>query len=110
MEDQKMIHAIRSKEWAAKRADKPPVPSKRMSSRQASDIHGNGALTRPRHHQPVPSQYRSGRSWVRGKRGYGLTMGRRESLFWGSHLNSFGEKCPAGMTYHPKEGMMSWNH
>ena len=24
-------------------------------------------------------------------------------LFWGSHLNFFGEKCPVGMASHPKE-------
>jgi len=29
-------------------------------------------------------------SWVRGKRGYGLAVGRRESLLCGSYLDSFG--------------------
>jgi len=51
---------------------------------------GSGARVRPRHYQPIPSQYRSGGSWVRGKRGYGLMVGRRENLFWGSHSYSFG--------------------
>ena len=38
--------------------------SRHMSSKQVLDIHRIGALTRFRHRQPVPSQYRSGGSWV----------------------------------------------
>ena len=70
--------------------DGSPHHGKHMSCRQDLDICGNGARIRPRHHQPIPSQYRSGGSWIRGKRGYGLAVGRRESLFWGSRSNSFG--------------------
>ena len=33
--------------------------------------------------------------------------GEGGSLFWSSRSNSFGEKCPAGMTSHPKEVNMS---
>ena len=34
-----------------------------------------------------------------------LAVGRNRGggLFWGSHLNFFGEKCPVGMASHPKE-------
>ena len=70
--------------------DEPVDHGKRMSSRQVLDIHKSGACAKPRHHQLVPSQYKSGGSWVRGKRGYGLAVGRKESLFWGSRSNSFG--------------------
>ena len=61
--------------------DEPSGHGKHMSSEQALDVHGSGARARPRHHQPVPSQYKSCGSWVRGKRGYGLAVGRRENLF-----------------------------
>ena len=69
----------------------PPDHGKRMSNEQGLDVHESGARARPRHYQPVPSQYRSGGSWVRGKRRYGLAMERRESLFWGSLSDSFRE-------------------
>ena len=65
-----------------------------MNNRQAMDTHGSGACTKLMHHQLISSQYKSGRAWVRGKRGYGLAMGRREKtilgfplkLFWGNVL------------------------
>ena len=53
-----MDHAIRSQGWAARCADKLPGQGGRMSSRQILDIHENEAHARPKHHQPVPSQYR----------------------------------------------------
>ena len=81
-----------------------------MNSRQAMDTHGSGAHTRLKHHQLVPIQYRSGGSWVRDKKGYGLTMGRRGKHILGFPLKLFWGKCFARMTYHPKEGKMSWNH
>ncbi|KAK9991048.1 hypothetical protein SO802_026033 [Lithocarpus litseifolius] len=52
------------------RLDKPPGHDERMNSRQAMDTHGSGAHARLRHHLLVPSQYRSGRPWVRGKKWY----------------------------------------
>ena len=61
--------------------DEPLDHGKRMSSEQAWDVHKSGARARPRYHQPVPNQYRSGGLWVRGKRGDGLAVGRRENLF-----------------------------
>ena len=74
----------------AKCIDEPPNHGKCMSSGQALDVYRRGAHARPRHYQPVPSQYRSGGPWVRGKRRYGLAVGGKESLCWGSCLNSFG--------------------
>ena len=63
-----------------------------------------------RHYALVPSQYRCSGPWVRGKRGYGLVVGRREKFIMGFPLKLFWAKYPVGMTYHPKEGKMSWNH
>ena len=54
--------------------------------------HAQGSGT----HQPVPSQYRGDRPWVKGKRGYGLAVGRRRELILGFPLKLFWEKCPAG--------------
>ena len=45
--------------------------------------------TRLKHHLPVPSQYRGDGPRFRGKRGCGLVVERRESLFWGSHSSFF---------------------
>ena len=78
-----------------------------MSNRQAMDTDGSGARTRLKYHQLVLSQYRSGGSWVRGKRGYGLAVGRREEPILGFLLKLFWGKCLARMTYHLKEGKMS---
>ena len=50
---------------------------------------GSGTHARPRHYQLLLSQYKSGGSWVKGKRKYGLAVGRRKILFWGSYLDSF---------------------
>ena len=57
-----------------------------------------------------PTNTRSDGPWVRGKRGYGLAMGRRGEPILGFLLKLFEGKCPAGMTYQTKEGKMSWNH
>ena len=83
---------------------------KHMNNKQNMDTHGSGACTRLRHHQLVCSQYRSGGSWVRGKKGYGLVVGRRGKPILEFPLKLFWGKCLARMTYHPKEGKMSWNH
>ena len=74
------------------------------------DSHKSGAQTRLRHHPLVPSQYRNGGPWVRDKRGYALTIGRRGKLILRFLLKHFWGKCPAGMTYHQKEGNVIWNH
>ena len=74
------------------------------------DTHGSGARIRLRHHPLVSSQYRSGGPWVRGKRWYGLAIGRRGKPILGFPLKLFWRKCFTGMTYHSKERKMSWNH
>ena len=81
-----------------------------MDNRQAMDLYESGAHTRFRHHPLVSSQYRGGGPWVRGKRGCGLVVGRRGQSILGFPLKLFWRKCPAGITYHQKEGKMSWNH
>jgi len=81
-----------------------------MNSRQAMDTHERGARTRLRHHQLVPSQYKNGGLWVKGKRGYGSAVRRRGEPILGFPLKLFWGKYLAEMTYHSKEGKMSWNH
>ena len=73
----------------AKCIDEPLNHGKRMSNGQTFDVHGSGARAKPKHYQLVPSSYRGGKSWVKGKRGYGLAVGRRESILWGSYSDSF---------------------
>ena len=69
MENQKTVHAIKGQGWVVECIDKPPDHGKRMSSGQAFNVHKSGARAKPRHYQPVSSQYKNGGSWVRGKRG-----------------------------------------
>ena len=49
----------------------------------------------------------SGGSWVRR---HGLAVGRRKKPILEFLLKLFWWKCPTGMTCHPKEVRMSWNH
>ena len=104
MKAQTLIHATRGQERVAEHAEKPSSHGKRMNSRQSMDTHGSGARIRLKHHPLAPSQYRNDGPWVRGKRGYGLVVGRRGKLILGFPLKHFREKCSAGMTYHQKEG------
>ena len=81
-----------------------------MSSRQALDVHRSGAHARPSTtylylantgevgHR---SKVRKGVVWWWGEGGEPI-LGFPLKLFW--------EKYPAGVTYHPKEANMSWNH
>jgi len=78
-----------------------------MNSKQAMDTHGSGAHTRLMYHLLVPSQYGSGEPWVRGKRRYGLAVGRKGTPILGFLLKLFWGKYPTRMTYHWKEGKMS---
>ena len=66
MGNQKIAYAIKSQGWAIECANGPLDHGKCMSSEQVLDIHKSGARVRPRHHQPVPSQYR--KLWVMGQR------------------------------------------
>ena len=55
-----------------------------------------------------PANIGSGGSWVRG---HGLAVGRgKKKHIMGLLLKLFWEKYPVGMTCHPKEVRMSWNH
>ena len=64
------------------------------------------AHARPRHHQPVPSQYRT---WwghgpeVRGNGGVVWWRGEGKRSIFGPYLSLFWEVRPAGMIDHPKE-------
>ena len=80
---------MKAQERVAECANEPSGYGKRMNSKQAMDTYGSGARIRLRHHQLIPSQYKSGGSWVRGKRGYGLTVGRRGEPILGFPLKLF---------------------
>ena len=77
------------------------------------DISERKARARPRHHQPVPSQYRT---WW----GHGLEVRGKGGMvwWWGEGKRSilqllpklFWEVRPAGMTDHPKEASLRGNH
>ena len=54
-----------------------------------------------------PANIGSGGSWVKG---HGLVVGREKKPIMGFLLKLFWGKCSAGMTCHPKEVRMSWNH
>ena len=60
-----------------------------------------------------PANIGSGRPWVRGKRrheGMVWRWGEGKKPIMGFLLKFFWGKCPVGMTCHPKEVRMSWNH
>ena len=67
------------------------------------------ARTKPRHHQPVPNQYRT---WwghgpeVRGKAGMVWWSGEGKRSIYGSCPSLFWEVRPAGMIDHPKEASL----
>ena len=81
-----------------------------MNDRKVMDSYGSEVCTRLKHHLLVPSQYSRGGPRVLGKRGCGLTVGRRGKSILGFTLKLFWEKYLVGMTYHLKEGKLSWNH
>ena len=73
----------------AAKPDKPIGNGKHMNDRQTMDSHENGARTRLRHHLLVPSEYRCGGPWARGKKGYSLVVGRRRKSILGFSLKLF---------------------
>ena len=91
----------------ATRPDKSTGNGKHINSRQAMDSHGSGARTRLRHHPLIPSQYRRGRPWVRGKRGYGLAVGRRGEVYSGVHAQALLGEMSCWDDIPPKKGKMS---
>ena len=64
MKTQRLIHTTKGKKRVEECANEPIGHGKRMNSRQPMDTHGNGARTKLRYHQLVPSQYKSGGPWV----------------------------------------------
>ena len=92
------------------RPDKPLSHGERRNIGQAMDSHESGVRLRLRHCLLVPSQYRGSGPWVRGKRGYDLAVKRRGKFIIGFSLKLFWGKYSAGMTDHPKQEKMSWNH
>ena len=81
--------------------------SRPRQTQQASFGHTQKSSTRKV--QTSPANTEGGRSWVRGKKVWfsGKERGKPILEFL---LRLFWRKCPAGMTYHPKEVRMSWNH
>ena len=77
------------------------------------DISERKARARPRHHQPVPSQYRM---WwghgpeVRGKGGMVWWWGEGKRFILQLLPKPFWEVRPVGMTDHPKEASLRGNH
>ena len=59
MGNQKATHIKGQGKRTTGNAGKPPDHGKRMGSRQILDTYGRKAHTRPKHHQPVPNQYRA---------------------------------------------------
>ena len=57
--NRKTIHIKGQRKRTVDYAGKPPDHGRRMTSRQILDTHGREVHARPKHHQPVPSQYRA---------------------------------------------------
>ena len=55
------------------------------------------------HHLLVPNQYIGGGPRVKVFKGCGLAVGRKKESILGFPLKLLWEKCPTGMTFHPKE-------
>ena len=79
----------------ADRVSKPPGRGKRMSDRQILDIHEGKARVKPKHHQTVPSQYRTWWGHRSEVRGYGLVVGRGEKTYFAAPTQAFlgGTSC-----------------
>ena len=93
-ENRKAAHVKRRRK-VADRANKPLGCGRRMSGKQILDIREGKARVKPRHHQPVPSQY--GTWWGHGSevRGYGLVVGRGEDAYFAALVQALlgGTSC-----------------
>ena len=101
MKTQELIHATRVKRVVerAVESDKPIGNGKHKNAKKAMDSHGSGARTQgsgTTYLYPANTGEVGHKSEVRGKRGCGLAVGRKGSLFWGSRLTSFGENVLLG--------------
>ena len=87
-------------------AGKPPGHDRWMGNRQILDTYGKKARARPRHHQPVPSQYRAW--WGRGSEIQRVWFGggEREKIYFEVSVYALSRKCPVGMAYYLKKA--SW--
>ena len=57
--NQKAAHIKGQRKQMASYTEKPLDHGRQMGSKQILDTYGRKARARPRHHQPVPSQYRA---------------------------------------------------
>ena len=55
------------------------------------------------HHLLVPKQYKGGRHSVKGFKGCGLVVGRKDGLLWSSYQGFFWEKYLDGTAFCPKK-------
>ena len=62
------------------------------------------------HHLLVSSQYMGGGPLVKAFKGCGLVVGRKKWSILGFLLKLLWERCFAGMTSHPKEVSIGWDH
>ena len=72
----------KDEEKAANRASKPPGHGRHMSGKQILDICEGKARMKPRHHQPIPSQYRTWWGHESEVMRYGLVVGKREETYF----------------------------
>ena len=92
-----------SKKWMASYAGQPPQTHKQQADFGHTWKKGTCKA------QTSPANTDTVRSWVRGKRAW-FDGGEGERPILRFLLGLFGGKCPAGMTYHPKEAKLSWTH
>ena len=97
--DGKTTHAIRSQKCTVERIDQSPNHDKCMSNRRKTQDPSTTRL--------YPANLGSGGAWVRGKRGYGLAVGKGKKPILVFLLRLFWGKYPVGMACHPKEVKMS---
>ena len=110
MKAQRLIHATRAQERVAECANEPSGYGKRMNSKQAMDTYGSGARIRLRHHKLIPSQYKSGGSWVRGKRVLWSDGGEKGGAYSRVPAQTLLGEMSCWDDMPPKTGKMSWNY
>ena len=67
------------------------------------DTHERKARARPKHHSLYPANTRHGKVMGQRFRGHGLVVRREEKSIFEIPAQVLLGKCPAGMTYYPKE-------
>ena len=74
-----------------------------MGSRQILDTYGRKACARPGTTSLYPANTGHGEVGDQRFRGHGLVVGRAEKSIFEVSAQAFSGRCPAGMTYYPKE-------